>query len=106
MTNAPKFRKPRVQKIAFSNGESPVLPDNDWRLLLRLLPYARRSRKLFLLSFGLLIPLAISNAVQPLIIGQAISKIRGEQTWDFISNYSMSDGLNLLTLFLMGTVAN
>jgi ATP-binding cassette, subfamily B, multidrug efflux pump len=104
MTNAPKFRKPRAKTIAFSNGESPVLPDNDWRLLLRLLPYARRSGKLFLLSFGLLIPLAVSNAVQPLIIGQAISKIRGEQTWDFISNYSMSDGLNLLTLLLMGTV--
>jgi ATP-binding cassette subfamily B protein len=104
MTNAPKFRKPRAQKITLSNGESPVLPDNDWRLLLRLLPYARRSGKLFLLSFGLLIPLAISNAVQPLIIGQAISKIRGEKTWDFVSNYSMSDGLNLLTLLLMGTV--
>lgn len=86
------------------NLQSPVLPDNDWRLLLRLVPYARRSGKLFILSFGLLIPLAISNAVQPLIIGQAISKIRNEKTWDFISNLSMLDGLNLLTLILMGTV--
>jgi ATP-binding cassette, subfamily B, multidrug efflux pump len=86
------------------NLQSPVLPDNDWRLLLRLVPYARRSGKLFLLSFGLLIPLAISNAVQPLIIGQAISKIRNEKTWDFVSNLSMLDGLNLLTFILMGTV--
>jgi ATP-binding cassette, subfamily B, multidrug efflux pump len=86
------------------NLQSPVLPDNDWRLLLRLVPYARRSGKLFLLSFGLLIPLAISNAVQPLIIGQAISKIRNEKTWDFVSSLSMLDGLNLLTLILMGTV--
>jgi ATP-binding cassette, subfamily B, multidrug efflux pump len=86
------------------NLQSPVLPDNDWRLLLRLVPYARRSGKLFLLSFGLLIPLAISNAVQPLIIGQAISKIRNEKTWNFVSSLSMLDGLNLLTLILMGTV--
>ncbi len=86
------------------NLESPVLPDNDWRLLLRLVPYARRSGKLFILSFGLLIPLAIANAVQPLIIGQAISKIRTEKTWDFVSNLSMLDGLNLLTLLLMATV--
>jgi ATP-binding cassette, subfamily B, multidrug efflux pump len=83
---------------------SPALPDNDWRLLLRLVPYARRSGKLFILSFGLLIPLAISNAVQPLIIGQAISKIRSEKTWDFVSGLSMLDGLNTLTLILMATV--
>ena len=54
--------------------------------------------------FGLLIPLAISNAIQPLIIGQAISKISGEKTWDFVSGLAMLDGLNLLTLILMGTV--
>ena len=84
--------------------QSPVLPDNDWRLLLRLVPYARRSGKLFILSFGLLIPLAISNAIQPLIIGQAISKIRSEKTWDFVSSLSMIDGLNTLTLILMVTV--
>jgi ATP-binding cassette, subfamily B, multidrug efflux pump len=95
MTNA----TPRGQ-----NRKSSVLPDNDWRLLLRLLPYARRNGKLFFISFGLLIPLAIANAVQPLIVGQAISKIRGEKTWDFVSNLSMLDGLNVLTFILMGTV--
>jgi ATP-binding cassette, subfamily B, multidrug efflux pump len=91
--------KSRPQNLA-----SPALPDNDWRLLLRLVPYARRSGKLFILSFGLLIPLAISNAIQPLIIGQAISKIRSEKTWDFVSGLSMLDGLNTLTLILMVTV--
>jgi ATP-binding cassette, subfamily B, multidrug efflux pump len=91
--------KSRPPKLA-----SPALPDNDWRLLLRLVPYARRSGNLFILSFGLLIPLAISNAIQPLIIGQAISKIRSEKTWDFVSGLSMLDGLNTLTLILMVTV--
>jgi ATP-binding cassette, subfamily B, multidrug efflux pump len=96
MTNA---TEPRDRQL-----KSPVLPDNDWRLLLRLLPYARRSGNLFFVSFGLLIPLAIANAVQPLIVGQAISKIRNEKTWDFVSNLSMLDGLNVLTLLLMATV--
>ncbi|MCY7368278.1 MAG: ABC transporter ATP-binding protein/permease [Chamaesiphon sp.] len=91
--------KSRPQNLA-----SSALPDNDWRLLLKLVPYAQRSGKLFTLSFGLLIPLAISNAIQPLIIGQAISKIRGEKTWDFVSGLSMLDGLNTLTLILMVTV--
>lgn len=91
--------KSRPQKLP-----APVLPDNDWRLLLRLVPYARRSGKLFILSFGLLIPIAISNAVQPLIIGQAISKIRSEKTWDFVSGLSMLDGLNTLTLILLVAV--
>jgi ATP-binding cassette, subfamily B, multidrug efflux pump len=91
--------KSRPQNLA-----SPALPDNDWRLLMRLVPYAQRSGKLFILSFGLLIPLAISNAIQPLIIGQAISKIRSEKTWDFVSGLSMLDGLNTLTLILMVTV--
>ncbi len=95
MTNATKSRD-RVL--------SHIQPENDWRLLLRLVPYARRSGRLLLISFGLLLPLAISNAVQPLIIGQAISKVRNEKTWDFISNLSMLDGLNMLTLILMVTV--
>jgi ATP-binding cassette, subfamily B, multidrug efflux pump len=104
MTKATKSRAPLPQQPEREHRESPALPDNDWRLLLRLVPYARRSGKLFLLSFGLLVPLAIANAVQPLIIGQAISKIRNERTWDFVSNLPMLDGLNLLTLLLMGTV--
>ena len=93
-----------VTKSRDRQPKSSVMPDNDWRLLLRLLPYARRNGKLFFISFGLLVPLAISNAIQPLIIGQAISKIRNEKTWDFVSNLSMLDGLNLLTLLLMATV--
>jgi ATP-binding cassette, subfamily B, multidrug efflux pump len=97
MTNATTSRDSQRQS-------SPAMPDTDWRLLLRLLPYARRSGKLLLISFALLIPLAISNAVQPLIIGQAISKIRGEKTWDFVSNLPLLDGLNALTFILMGTV--
>ena len=46
---------------------------NDWRLFLKLEPYARKNRVILLISLLFLIPLAISAAIQPLIIKQAIS---------------------------------
>ena len=99
MTNVTKDRK----SIA-GNPKSRVLPDTDWRLLLRLVPYARRSGGLLFGSVCLLVPIAIANAVQPLIIGQAISILRGEKTWDYIKNLPMLDGLNTLTFLLLITV--
>ncbi|HLO88324.1 MAG TPA: ABC transporter ATP-binding protein [Nostocaceae cyanobacterium] len=51
---------------------------NDWRLFLRLLPYGRRHRQLLTLSICLLIPIAVANVIQPLLVGQAIALIRQE----------------------------
>ena len=99
MTNVTKDRK-----SISDNPKSRVLPDTDWRLLLRLVPYARRSGGLLFGSVCLLVPIAIANAVQPLIIGQAISILRGEKTWDYIKNLPMLDGLNTLTFLLLITV--
>jgi ATP-binding cassette subfamily B protein len=85
-------------------SKSSTLKNTDWRLLLSLVPYARRSGRLLFISFFLLVPLAIANAIQPLIIGQAVSLIRKEKTWDFISNLSIQNGLNILTGLLLITV--
>ncbi|MFM6038869.1 MAG: ABC transporter ATP-binding protein [Sphaerospermopsis kisseleviana] len=76
---------------------------NDWRLFLRLLPYARRSVGLLVVSMFLLIPLGIANSVQPLLIGQAISLIRQEPSvYEFIKNRSLYEGLTIIQgLFLM-----
>jgi ATP-binding cassette subfamily B protein len=78
--------------------------ETDWRLFLRLIPYARRSSSLLFFSLLIMIPLAISNAVQPLLIGQVISRIRNEQTWQFIKTMSLQDALNALSLILLVTV--
>ncbi|NJO93666.1 MAG: ABC transporter ATP-binding protein, partial [Hydrococcus sp. RM1_1_31] len=78
--------------------------ENDWRLLLKLLPYARRNRKLLIISIILLVPVSIAGAVQPLIIGQAISLLREENTWSFLENLSLSQGLNLLIILLLITI--
>lgn len=78
--------------------------ENDWRLLLRLMPYATRNKPLLVISLGLLIPLSIAGAIQPLIIGQAISFLRNEQTWSFLEEMSLNQGLNILTGFLLLTI--
>lgn len=79
--------------------------ENDWRLFLRLVPYARRTGRLLFTSIVLLLPLSISGAVQPVIIGQAISLIRNEeQTWDFLKGHSLADGLNILIGLLLFTI--
>ena len=79
--------------------------ENDWRLFLRLVPYARRTGHLLFISMGLLLPLSIAGAVQPLIIGQAVSLIRSEeQTWSFLKERSLSEGLNILIGLLLLTI--
>ena len=80
--------------------------ENDWRLFLRLVPYARRNGRLLLISLALLLPLSVASAVQPLIIGQAISLIRSEdQTWFFLKDRSLSEGFNILIGLLLLTIA-
>ncbi len=52
--------------------------ETDWRLFMRLASYATRSKRLLIISIALLVPLAVSGAIQPILIGQAISVIRSE----------------------------
>jgi ATP-binding cassette, subfamily B, multidrug efflux pump len=76
--------------------------NSDWRLFLRLLPYARRSATLLTLAMILLIPIALANAVQPLLIGQVISLIRDEPTtYEFLRERPLWQGLNILQVFIL-----
>lgn len=80
--------------------------ENDWRLFLKLVPYARRSGKLLAVSIILLIPLSIAGAIQPVVIGQAISRIRSESgTYEFLMNRPVGEALNFLAGLLFLTVA-
>jgi ATP-binding cassette, subfamily B, multidrug efflux pump len=79
---------------------------NDWRLFLRLVPYGVRHGWLLAFSMLLLVPLAVAEVLQPIIIGQAISLIRQEPTtYDFLKGLSLSEGLNVLKNLLLLTVA-
>ena len=81
------------------------LKENDWRLLLKLLPYARRNRFTLLLAIVILVPISIAGAIQPLIIGQAISLLRSEpETWAFLENIPLQQGLNTLIILLLVSI--
>ncbi|GAB4305000.1 MAG: ABC transporter ATP-binding protein [Oscillatoriaceae cyanobacterium] len=86
-------------------NKKPRQRETDWRLFLRLVPYAKRSGRLFLVSIILLVPLSIAAAVQPILIGGAISLIRGESTaFPFLNGMNLSQGLNLMVLLLAVTI--
>ncbi|MEG4291218.1 ABC transporter ATP-binding protein [Microcoleus sp. C2C3] len=78
--------------------------DTDWRLFMRLASYAWRSKRLLIISIALLVPLAVSGAIQPILIGQAISVIRSEPTYEFLRGLPLSAALNILAVLLMLTI--
>ncbi|MEB3293843.1 MAG: ABC transporter ATP-binding protein [Synechococcales bacterium] len=85
--------------------QSPTASVNDWRLFLRLKPYVLRNRTPLGLAVFLLLPSAIARAVQPLLIGQAISLLRQEPSaWSFLRSQPLSDGLMSLSLLLLLTM--
>lgn len=79
-------------------------PSSDWRLFLRLWPYIYRQRRRLVLPLVLLIPLSLANALQPILIGQAISLIRQEPVAWFLEERTLQGGLNLLVVMLLLTV--
>ena len=80
-------------------------PNSDWRLFLKLWPYIRVQRRRLILPLLLLIPLSLANALQPILIGQAISLIRQEPVAWFLKDRTLQGGLNLLVMLLLLTVA-
>ncbi|MBN8562528.1 MULTISPECIES: ABC transporter ATP-binding protein [Leptolyngbya] len=83
--------------------------ETDWRLFLRLAPYARRNLKLLLLSMVFLVPSAIASTVQPILIGKAVSLLKREPSafdapFGFLRDLSLSQGLNALAMLLLTTI--
>lgn len=78
---------------------------SDWRLFLKLVPYARRNARIIIVAICLLIPAALARAVQPILVGQVVSLLRQEDSrWSFLQNIPISDGLNTIALMLLGTM--
>lgn len=76
----------------------------DGQRLRRLLPYLGRDRKRLLLSLLLLIPLALAASVQPLLVGQVISKLRGEEVLPWLTPLSVPMALRVLVAMLLAAV--
>jgi ATP-binding cassette, subfamily B, multidrug efflux pump len=78
---------------------------SDWRLFLSIVPFARPYLRTLILAGILLIPLAISAAVQPILIGQAISFLRNEPaTFSFLKGKTLVTGIDILSGLLLLTV--
>ncbi|MFN9925223.1 MAG: ABC transporter ATP-binding protein [Cyanobacteriota bacterium] len=76
----------------------------DWQRLRHLLPYLGRDRRRLGLTLLLLIPLALAAAVQPLLVGQAISVLRGESVLPWLQGMPTPVALRLLVGLLLVAV--
>ncbi len=121
MTSASSPNLPnRAQKGAYRAEPTPPEPPlkpptthgtarekrSDWRLFLRLVPYIKRHRQQLILPLLLLIPLSLAQALQPVLIGQAISLIKQESAaWDIFGSMSLRTGLNWIIGGLLMAIA-
>jgi ATP-binding cassette, subfamily B, multidrug efflux pump len=90
--------------MSISSSPSSTVKENDWRLLLRLLPYAKQQKKLLFWSLILLFPLSLTGAIQPLIIGQAVSLLQKENTWNFLAKMPLEAAINILIIILSASI--
>jgi len=70
-------------------------PDSSmgWR---RMAPYFRTERKSIALALALLAPVALGNALQPLLLGQAVSLLRQEPILPWLQQLGAANSLSLL----------
>ena len=76
----------------------------DRQRLARLLPYLGKDRRRLGLTLLLLIPVAFAAAVQPLLVGQAISVLRREPTLGWLDGMPVAAALRLLVLLLLAVM--
>jgi len=76
----------------------------DTRRLKRLLPYLGQDRRRLGLALLLLIPLALAGALQPLLVGQAISVLRAEPVLPWLQGLPVPLALRILVGLLLAAV--
>ena len=77
---------------------------NDFRRVKNLDKYLKKERKRLILILLILIPVALAGAIQPLLVGQAISVLRGEDTIPFFDTFSNQLSIRLIIGILFLTV--
>ncbi len=73
---------------------------NDLQRVKRLGRYLRQDKRSLLIILFILAPVALAGAIQPLLVGQAISVLRGEATFSFLNELPMKSAIR----FLIGTL--
>ncbi len=77
---------------------------NDFRRVKKLGKYLKKEKKRLILILLILIPVALAGAIQPLLVGQAISVLRGEVTISFFNNLSNELSIRFIIVILFITV--
>ena len=77
---------------------------NDFRRVKKLGRYLKKEKKRLILIIFILIPVAIAGSIQPLLVGQAISILRGENAISFFNNLSNELSIRLIIGILFLTV--
>jgi len=77
---------------------------NDFRRIKKLGKYLKKEKKRLILILIILIPVALAGSIQPLLVGQAISVLRGEDTIAFFNNLPKELTINLIIGILFITV--
>ncbi|MGB7486076.1 MAG: ABC transporter ATP-binding protein [Phormidesmis sp.] len=89
-----------------ANAQRERSMQSDWRLFRRLLPYIMQNRSRLILPMLLLVPLSLAQALQPVLIGQAISLTKQEKAaWAVFSQVSLRTGLNWIIAGLLVAIA-
>ncbi|WP_320664181.1 ABC transporter ATP-binding protein [Prochlorococcus sp. MIT 1223] len=76
----------------------------DLKRIRNLGRYLTKEKKRLLLIVLILIPVAISGAIQPLLVGQAISVLKGEENIFGFESGSLSSSINILVAILFFSV--
>ena len=77
---------------------------NDFRRVKKLGRYLKKEKRRLILILLILLPVALAGAIQPLLVGQAISVLRGENTLSFLDNFSNKIAIRLIVGILFLTV--
>ena len=80
------------------------MANNDFRRVKKLGRYLKKEKKRLILILFILIPVAFAGAIQPILVGQAISILRGENASSFFNNLSDELSIRFIIVILFITV--
>ncbi len=76
----------------------------DIQRIKKLGRYLRKEKGRLLLIVLILIPVAVAGAIQPLLVGQAIATLKGEETFFWIDNFSGQSPIRFIVSILFISV--
>ena len=76
----------------------------DFQRVRRLGRYLQKDKKRLLIILFLLLPLSFAGAIQPLLVGQAISVLQGEAAFSWLSALPMESAIRIMITLLLISV--